>query len=279
MSLTFEQIQPIIITAPTARNGVTLLQRLFNSSREIMIYGENAHLCEMFSALVYKAFETHLNLGAQMEATRRRFLTETTEFWSSNLWPDTQGYSQLMVQLFRKAIEYYQFSSEQYGFSRWGMKYPFNSISYLDRFMSLVPQGRYVYIYRSLFDVARSSKSRKFTVTLADYQQLADTWSKSLEVVHKTPLSNLLIIRYEELVQQPHMWIDRLRDFTGITRIDPEVMTRKFNTFSGSEQHGMATGEYIAPTALTAEETAQLQLTAGPMLERLHYSDCNSDTI
>ena len=37
---------PIFITAPSARNGVTLIQRLLNSTRQIMVFGENTLLVD-----------------------------------------------------------------------------------------------------------------------------------------------------------------------------------------------------------------------------------------
>ena len=272
VSIDFDQIQPVVITAPTARNGVTLLQRLFNSSGQIIVYGENAHFAERLPGLVYEAQGIHLAHHQVFEATRQRFLNETTEFWSSSLWPDTQMYWDLAVESFRRFVILYQKCSEDYGFERWGIKHPFSSVIHLDRFLTLLPAGRFIYIYRNLFDVARSAKARKFAKIPADFQKLAATWQDSLRVVSAAQEESLMVIKYEDLVEDPAAWISRIETFTGITGIDPDVMNRKYNTFKGEAAAGYSSTEYIVPAPLTEDEIALLRETAGDVLAALNYT-------
>ena len=70
----------MFVVAPCARNGVTLLQRLLNSSRKIIVYGENVYfmhrLPEMVRFIVH-AYKTH---GKSIEASRQRFLDQIHGF-------------------------------------------------------------------------------------------------------------------------------------------------------------------------------------------------------
>jgi hypothetical protein len=273
MVIPFDQIKPAMITAPTARNGITLLQRLLNSSRQMIVYGENKHLCELLPQMVHLAHGVHVQNGPGIEKTRNRFLNETTEFWSSGLWPDTKMYLDLSVETFCRYIRLYQTCSERYGFKRWGIKHPFTNVAIFDRFYSLLPHGRFIYIYRNLFDVARSSKARKFIKTPADFGNLAQTWQESVRVVRGTRADNLLVIKYEELLEQPQEWIARIESFIGITNIDPEVMKTKYNTFREPAEGGYSATEYIPPESLSQEEVAILRAVAADALAAEGYSD------
>lgn|GEM_PF-946639 len=272
MSLTFDQIQPVVITAPTARNGITLLQRLLNSSRRIIVYGENKHFCETLPTLVQECQEIAHQYGQCQEATRRRFF-QTTEFWSSALWPDADLYARQMEVAFREFVVLYQRCSEQYGFQRWGIKHPFTTVRDLDRFLTLLPSGRYIYIYRNLYDVARSAKARKFARTPQDFAILATHWKESVGALLNTTLENMLVIKYEEFVADPQPWLKRIEKHTGITRLNPRVLERRFNTFPGQPANGHSPSEYIAPEPLTMTETDILRQCTGNLLEKLGYHD------
>jgi hypothetical protein len=263
--------RPVVVTAPTARNGITLLQRLLNSTRQIIVYGENKHLCEQVPNAVFTAAEIHNSARADIERARARFLTETTEFWSSTLWPDTGAYLQGAVEGFRRLVHVYQTCSEQYGFPRWGIKHPFSNLIQFDRFFSLLPGALFIYVYRNLFDVARSSKARQFAKTAEDLERLASNWREGVYAVRRVRHKNLLVVRHEDLVADPQQWLARLEDFTGLRTIDRTVMDRKFNTFQGPAQFGYSPTEYIAPVRLTEAEAALLEKHAGDVLAEEGY--------
>ncbi len=273
MSKSFEEIRPVVITAPTARNGVTLIQRLLNSTRQIIVYGENAHFCQDLPLQVFRLSLVSQKAQSQFGETRRRFFNETTEFWTSNLNPDFSRYAQLLFKMFQEFVKFYQDSAESDGFSQWGIKYPFNNVESFDRFYTLVPQGRYIYIYRNLFDVARSCKARQFTVKLQDYENLARVWDESVKLILQKPQPNLMAIRYEDLIADSSIWLGRIEQFTDIHSIDPQVMTRKFNTFRGSPTAGHSVSEYIAPLQLTTEENDALKTHASQSLEMTGHAD------
>ncbi len=264
---------PVFVTAPTARNGVTLLQRLLNSSRQIIVYGENAHFCEHLPAAVCEMLRIQRTAAQTQAESRRRFLQETTEFWTSNLWPDAEAYLNQTLATFQDFARLYATCTKRYGYNRWGIKHPFSSIAAFESFFMMFPQARFVYVYRNVFDVARSAKARRFVKNAADCARLAASWQQSVLRVRDVQRDNLLRIRYEDLVAEPNAWITRLADFTGVTGIDPSIMQRKINTFRGPRDHGYSPTEYIAPTALTDEEHDAIASAADAGLRAMHYVD------
>ncbi len=273
MAADLKQIHPVVVTAPTARNGITLLQRLLNSSRQIIVYGENKHLCEHATCLVYSAAGIHTSGAAELGLARKRFLTETTEFWSSSLWPDTGLYLQRTIEGFARLVDVYEVCSQRYGFSRWGIKHPFSSLVDFDRFFSLLPAGQFIYVYRNPFDVARSAKARQFATTPADFVRLASNWRESVAAVRRAQRANLLVIKYEALVADPEPWLARIEEFTGIYNIDRSVMHRRFNTFCGPTECGCSPTEYIPPAPLTDAEAGLLREHAADLLAEEGYMD------
>jgi len=271
MIQSFDQAEPIVITAPTARNGITLIQRLFNSSGKILIYGENRHFTEEVPTIVYQAYAMHSQQAAQAKAAMERFKKEGSEFWSSSLFPDTMQYMAAMVESFGKLVMVYQRCAEQDGFAHWGIKHPFTSIGHLDRFITILPSGRYLYIYRNLYDVVRSAKARKFIKNLNDVCAYTRRWTESVNTVLANKIDSLLTIKHEDLVADPEHWISQMEQFTGITGLNRDVMNRKINTFKGPADLGYSPNEYIPPEPLTQDEIQTVQQIAGPLLSQLGY--------
>ena len=46
-----KQMTPVFLVAPTARNGITLIQRLLNTTRQIIVYGENPAFVQTMPSL------------------------------------------------------------------------------------------------------------------------------------------------------------------------------------------------------------------------------------
>ena len=80
-------------------------------------------------------------------------------------------------------------------------------------------------------------------------------------------------MKYEDLIDQPGEWIDRLESFAGATGVNQEVMRRKINTFSGPIERGMSPTGYIEPQPLTDAEAEALRCGAEKALEITGYTD------
>ena len=267
-----KQMTPVFVVAPTARNGITLIQRLLNTTRQIIVYGENTAFVQTMPSLVHSAVQTHVRLGPEMEETRKRFLHETTEFWSSGLWPDTNRFQLLAFEAFYKMAAHYQGCTEDYGHVRWGLKNPMDGPQMIERLQILMPAARFVFIYRDLFDVARSAKSRQFIRNSDDLVHYARTWRENLTAVLADRSDRVCALQYEDLLARPEHHIPRLEQFAGVTGIDAGVLDRKINTFDGPEDRGLSPTGYVEPQTLSGEEIRTLREHAAPALELGGYA-------
>jgi hypothetical protein len=271
----FPPIEPVFVLAPTARNGITLIQRLLNSSNKIIIYGENKELIESVPNQVVNALNINAIAGSSgaLMTVKDYFLSGSMDGWTSNLIPDPGMYAATFIDNAYRLAMVYQESAREYGYSRWGMKHPMIGPETPVRLQSLFPAARIVFLYRNLFDVARSAKARKFCSTTEDFASFGAKWQKNLlSVISNTP-KNTLVIRHEDLVAQADVEIGRLEEFLGITGINRRIMERKINTFTGSAQPGYSPSGYIAPEALGTDEITALKHAAREALELTRYTD------
>lgn len=275
MNLTewIRQIKPVFVVAPSARNGITLMQRLLNSTRQIVIYGENVDLMDRLPAMVHTAVVTHTQFGEQFEASRRRFFNETTEGWTSNLWPSSEHNMLIMFEAFNKVAAMYQQTTEQNGLSRWGVKNPMTSPHMVMRLRAIIPQARFIFLYRNLYDVLRSARARKFIDSPESRDQYITNWHDNMLAVLDNPMPDTLIMSHEDLVANPQESIAAIEQFAEVQGIDPAVLDQKINTFVGPTEAGLSPTGYIEPEPLTEEDVESAQRIAGSLLERLGYAD------
>jgi hypothetical protein len=263
-----QSVAPIIVTAPSARNGITLLQRLLNSTPDTIVFGENTMLVDHLPRLVLAATKTHADHGAAHAASLRRFLDEGGEYWSSDLWPDTESFVRIALGAFAQAVSVYAETAEGSGRGRWGIKNPMTDPDMVARLRMLLPAARIVFIHRDLFDVARSAKARRFVQTDDDLDRLADAWQANLLRMLDAADDRVLVIRYEDLVGGPEETIAGLESFAGVGGIDRAIMARRINTFAGTE----APDGYVEPAPLSDGETALLARRADAGLRAAGYA-------
>lgn len=267
------QLNPVFVVGPCARNGITLLQRLLNSSRKIIVYGENLYFMHQMPELVRSIDQAYRAHGSALDASRQRFLNQTTDYWSSDLWPDCEKFMLVIYDAFYNAAMFYEQSSREYGFNRWGIKNPLINLDMMTSLSVLMPGAKFIFIYRNLFDVARSAKARAFIKTPQDFQNLAHQWQQNTAGALNIKHNNLLQIKYERLVEHPAAGISQIESFTGIQGIDLSIMTRKINTFENSKLEGTSSTGYVAPEDLTPAETDILRKQAQAVLNLAGYTD------
>lgn len=268
-----QQLTPFFITAPTARNGVTLLQRLVNSSRKMIVYGENLNFMSVLPKLVHSSVQVHTERGAEFDEARKQFLEQTTEGWTSNLWPETQQLMMVAFEAFYKSAATYQQLTEKYGYPRWGIKNPLNEPQMIERLRILMPKARFVFIYRNPIDVIKSAKSRQFISSEEQLKQYALQWRDVLSTVVKYNFPEVWILKYENLIDNPESVIDQLERFAGIEGIDRRVMKRKINTFAVSSELMAGTNEkgYIKPDELSMDEMKIITDITGDVMQQFGY--------
>jgi len=266
-----QQVSPLFVLGPTTRNGITLIQRLLNSTRQIIVYGENAALVHHMTTLAFKAIDNHQQFNAEATEVRRQFLSGQVEGWTSNLWPDTGAFANALCEGFYKAIMVYEQCSREYGYARWGVKNPLANPYTIPGLLFLLPHTRFVFIHRHLFDAAKSAKARKFINTEQELIQFAALYQRNMHAVLNTPREQTLIIKHEDLVAEPEPVLSRLERFAGVQGIDRSVMDRRVNTFPGTKEQGRSNDGYIEPEALTDREKSLLVEHARPTLQQAGY--------
>ncbi|MCG3181948.1 MAG: hypothetical protein BIFFINMI_04394 [Phycisphaerae bacterium] len=263
-----DPLNPLFIFSPNARCGITLLQRLFNSTRKMIVYGENA--------LLAVALPAHLvglaGQAPELDAARKRLLTGDYDFWSSSIWPSTARVQQAVVDSIRHLLGTYQQCATEDGFARWGFKNPISDGRHIRLFRDVCPQARIIFIHRHIADIVRSQKARKWLDSVGKVAAEAQRWARIMQyMADATGDDRLLVIRYEEMIASPEEWADRLETFADIRGIDRAVFDRKVNTFAGSQRNGHSPDEYIDPEELAPAEMEAIHRLAGAALRQAGY--------
>jgi len=265
-------LSPIIVTSPTTRCGTTLVQRLVSTSDNALLYGEEIGLhiralTEWFVGLM----QHHDRVGEALDADFQRALTGALNDWRPGLMPPTS------VTLRAFAETYYQIPATlaEYGRSIgrpvWGFKGPAYSRDTIRAFLSLMPRAKVIYVFRNPFDALKSAKARKFADTDEGVAGFCSEWTRNMREVSSLGESErLLLLKYEDLIEQPKAQIRRVELFTETTGIDEAVLDIKINTFSGEEADGHSPSQYIQPAKLTAAETETVLAQAGAVVTELY---------
>ena len=268
-----QQMPVVFLFAPTARNGITLVQRLLNSTRQIIIFGEDGYFIEVMPECFVKKMDFFAKAEYNRIKFREKYFARNTEFWSSNLGPDGAQYMQVMAQNFSCFVLFHQQWSEAKGLKRWGIKHPLPNLITLDFFLRFLINARFIYLYRNLFDVARSAKARKWMQSPDEFTTMAQRWQGNLLPVLQSPWERVLVLKYEDLVADPETYIKKIEEFTEISNIDRNVMKRKINTFRGKIEDGESQNQYIEPKDLTGQESAILYEHAARAVAVTGYRD------
>lgn len=270
-----QKCTPILITAPTARCGTTLLQRLINSSRQAIIYGENAHFTETAPTALYAALQFMVAdpaAHAAMEAARNRLADGETEFWSNAALPPMMVYGALMIDAFYRAIDFYDADARKGGFEIWGMKFPLGRIETIRQLLAFLPRLRVVIVYRDVVDCVASAKSRGFVSDDGQIHEFCDQWARNMGWIETLEGPEVSVVRYETLVGSPADGLSRLARFLQIEGMNPAVMERRINTFERDSGPGESASGYLSPTALTDEELKIVRNRADDMRQRHGYA-------
>lgn len=259
-------LKPIFILAPVARCGSTLIQRLFNSSDQIIMFGENEDITRRLPASVSFALsKTGMKADLSAAGNLRKMLTEE---WVAGLFPGRSDvYLELALRNFYDAVEHYHVTADKLG-RTWGIKEP--HAGQLGMLRSLLPGARFICIYRNLFDVARSYKARGWLVSTYDAIKLANEWHEEIRKMFSCGHQQVLTLKYEDLVANPGVELARIEEFTQISGIDRKLMRVKVN-MAETDRQGHSVSVHRPPHELTQEEHDILVKYAYEMLKHLGY--------
>lgn len=239
---------PIFIWGPTARNGVTLLQRLLNSTKDIVCFGENEWFLNHVGVVLRNA-QAFQNFRGVVLNEQKKF-QETSEFWSTNLNPDPELFLKSSQDFLQSLLQVYQAEAKKLGRDRWGVKSPMYHVDLVKVFQFFLPQSRHVFVIRDLEAVAKSYKGRGWLGSLDDVRHLKHQYDVHLKFIHSLSGKQNLILAYEDLIQGGSV-LQNLENFCEVPgQIHEAVLNTKINAFGG---------EYVNPMPLTEEEFAVLK--------------------
>jgi len=229
-----------------------------STSSQILFFEENQDLTgrlpQSVSFGVSKAQDKEVNLDG---------IDESNRGWNiAGFFPgDGEVYLSHTLEAFYSAIAFHQDLAGQAGV-RWGMTS--TQLSEIGLMRNLLPFAKFVFVYRNLFDVARSHKARGRLETPFDLIKLAHGWQHEIRNALKCGDRNVLIVRYEELVQSPEDILQGIESFAEIKNID------RVNVNAGIRKLDQDRRQQ-----LSRNEIEILREHAAAMLDALSYSASN----
>jgi hypothetical protein len=265
---------PVIVVGPTTRCGTSLLQRALNSTRKIVIYGENFTFMQKYPDML-RGFDRQLEAKRRNIAASRRMLLSGEDFEGSALFPDYDKYATSVRQGFYGIARLYRTDAAALGFKRWGIKHQIRDQRSFEIVPQLLSRAQFIFIYRELLAVARSAKARwpgDFKVA-DDYRRFGDNWARNIRMAQSLASDRFILIRYEEFVADPETHLRRIEAFTGIDGVDRSVMTRRINAnpLTDRDVRGADNTTYREPIPLSGDETERLMKDARSTYEALGY--------
>jgi hypothetical protein len=266
---------PIIVVAPAHRCGTTLLQRALNSTGVVLIYGENFQFVDNYPKILREITNNLPTRRSRTREIRERVLGGHYDVDASAMYPDYDGYVRLMVANFYRLSRFYDAQSHRHGRSMWGIKHQIFSLQGFSFFVRLLPQARYIFLYRNVFDVARSGKARfpQSYRSVENYAALGRNWSQNTQFMRSRSGNNFLHLEFAEVMDRPDEVIDRIEAHCGITGIDPAVFRHRINVSPVLDQLTEAEQQtsYRQPVALTQAELSALLPEAEAACRRFGY--------
>jgi hypothetical protein len=259
-------LDPLIVTSAVQRSGTTLLQRVLCSSPETLIYGERAAQdLEFFIKMhAYKVQEYGmLRQSAQQEMNQ--VLSGDVNHWIFDLTPDVDGYLQAMREATFAGATYCRDFARTKGRPVWGFKYPAWSPDFLKSLHKVMPKSRVLFIVRDLMPALKSAKAQHMVSSEQQLREFCQSWSNGLAYCQELEGdSSALVVRYEEILEDPEWMLDTIGEFSGARQIKRSVLERKVNTWMGQGFASQLSDGYIPPAPLTEMELKIVEeVTAG----------------
>lgn len=270
---------PIFVASPTTRCGTTLLQRLITSSRNGICYGEFAgrrlvELCEFAHRellLIQKNEE-------RQALEWNNVLSGHMDYWMAGLdLPGDFSKHALAgaVQFYR---QHYDEATKAVEKTVWAVKFPMLEFTRAAIVADLISDLKCIYVYRNIFDVVKSQKTKGWLETKQSLIESCLEWVKNSEVIATLKQNDfqnlpamLHIVQYEDLVQNLDRNIKEIQEFGDLEEIRTEVAEAKVNTWITSSKDDITPAiSYCEPAPLTAEEIETVKTICASRMQELY---------
>ena len=160
------ELAPIIVASPTPRCGTTLVQRLFCSSQNAFVYGEDlGHHIRTLTTFTVGIKQSVVQTGHQSVAVIAVALAGTLNDWRPGMMAPSAVMLKAWVEIYYQIPLALAQHGQTIGRPLWGFKHPDFTRDLLRAFLMMMPQSKVIYIYRNLGDSLKSAKARRFVNT------------------------------------------------------------------------------------------------------------------
>lgn len=208
----------IFIFSSGLRCGSTLLQRLLNSHKDIFIWGESqGYLCHLLNV--------SLPYSILVEKFRDQFLDYQKSgynIWSANVSPSKSEVLDSLKFYINKLYGSYPISIDK---NIWGLKETGGNYSYYKNLSYLFDDVKILHLTRNFLDQLLSFKMWETNTnwwnrghTKNVLFQWKDVNSSFLN--NKLDSSSYFFIRYEDMVKDTNLFVNKLSEYLGLKAID-----------------------------------------------------------
>ncbi len=199
---------PIFIFASGQRCGSTLLQRLLNSHKDIMIWGEHLGVLNNF----YQLHGELVNWGEEFKDNREVFLEQGYNSFVPNLTP---ARSEIVNASRNYVCSLFERPALDLGKSWWGLKEVRYDIHIARFLQGLFPNAKFIWMTRNIIDCYSSIKDweesnvewiREWTeIFVKDWQRINQSFLSG-----QNELENHILIKLEDLVSDKDATVKKI---------------------------------------------------------------------
>ncbi len=260
-------LDPIIVTAPVIRSGTTLVQRLLCSSPRALIYGE---LCaqdlEFFLNLYAFKTQTYTYHRQARTHSLNRVLNGDSDDWIPDLMPDVEEYLAALGRSAFAGVTYCREYAQRVGRPVWGFKYPGWKPAFIQLLRTYMPRARFIAILRDLGACVRSAKAARALNSMVELNEFCRAWTENTTYWRSVrDDAATLVLDFAELKTAPEATLQRLSAFTGLSDMQPHVLTHKINIGAGDVAPVESHDGYVKPAELTEAEQQLVDATAAAL--------------
>ncbi|WP_269585548.1 sulfotransferase [Roseibium sp. Sym1] len=270
---------PILVSSPTPRSGTTLVQRLITSSDNGICYGEFCgrrivELCEF----AHKELVAVQNNRERQEYEWDNIFQGNHDYWMVGLDLPGEFPGHALVGAVQFYKQNYDEATRAIDKEIWAAKVPKIAFRDVVKTSDLISDLKCIYIYRNIYDVIKSQKTRGWFERESDLVKACEEWLANTEVIaalKRAAFQNqptmLHVVQYEDLTENLQDNIEQIEAFTGLSGIKPEVADTKVNTWKPTSRENLEPRvSYEAPQGLARHECELIDKICGERMRELY---------
>jgi hypothetical protein len=124
-------------------------------------------------------------------------------------------------------LAYYYPETRRLGYDRWGFKEVRHDARAARFLLSCFPAARVIFLVRHLADVLASNAVNDWVATIGGVRGVASTWVRNVRSFMREKDTRILVVRYEDLVQQSASVCRKIKEHLALTGdFDTSLLSR-----------------------------------------------------